>query len=121
MVISTGHPAAVRESFLEGVKAAFLVSQLNRLGQVLCAKCGKGFTSIEVAGLVLVIVAALTFDAREPAAAPATEPAVMAAAALLFFVYLGFEEIANMAEEVHNPSRDLPIALFISLAVTTGL
>ena len=26
-----------------------------------------------------------------------------------------------MAEGVRNPSRDLPIALFISLAITTGL
>ena len=45
----------------------------------------------------------------------------MGAAALLFFVYLGFEEIANLAEEVRNPGRDLPIALFVSLAITTGL
>lgn len=79
------------------------------------------FTSIEVVGLLLVIAAALKVDAPGPAAAAVTEPAVMAAAALLFFVYLGFEEIANMAEEVRNPGRDLPVALFISLAVTTGL
>ena len=79
------------------------------------------FTSIEVAGLVLVIVVALTLDARPAAAAAAGEPAVMAAAALLFFVYLGFEEIANLAEEVRNPARDLPMALFVSLAVTTAL
>jgi len=46
---------------------------------------------------------------------------VIAAAALLFFVYLGFEEIANLAEEVRNPGRDLPIALFVSLAITTAL
>jgi APA family basic amino acid/polyamine antiporter len=45
----------------------------------------------------------------------------MAAAALLFFVYLGFEEIANLAEEVRNPGHDLPTALFVSLAITTGL
>ena len=79
------------------------------------------FTSIEVLGLVLVIAAALTFEARAPAAAATADPAVMAAAALLFFVYLGFEEVANLAEEVRNPGRDLPIALFVSLAVTTGL
>ena len=78
------------------------------------------FTSIEVAGLVLVIVAALMFEARAPAPA-AAESSVMVAAALLFFVYLGFEEIANLAEEVRNPGRDLPIAIFVSLAVTTGL
>ena len=79
------------------------------------------FTSIEVAGLLLVVVAALMSDARMPVAVAAVESSVMAAAALLFFVYLGFEEIANLAEEVRNPGRDLPIALFVSLAVTTGL
>jgi amino acid transporter len=79
------------------------------------------FTSIEVAGLVLVIAVALMFETRPQPAAPVTPPAVMAGAALLFFVYLGFEEIANLAEEVRNPGRDLPIALFVSLAVTTGL
>ena len=51
----------------------------------------------------------------------AVEPAVMAAAALLFFVYLGFEEVANLAEEVGDPGRHIPLALFISLAVTTAL
>ena len=79
------------------------------------------FTAIEVAGLVLVIAVALMSDAQAPAVATATTSSVMAAAALLFFVYLGFEEIANLAEEVRNPGRDIPIALFISLALTTGL
>jgi APA family basic amino acid/polyamine antiporter len=45
----------------------------------------------------------------------------MAAAALLFFVYLGFEEIANLAEEVRNPARDIPMALFVSMGATTAL
>jgi amino acid transporter len=79
------------------------------------------FTSIEVVGLLMVIVAALISDAPMPAAPTIAESSVMAAAALLFFVYLGFEEIANLAEEVRNPGRDLPIALFVSLGITTGL
>jgi len=79
------------------------------------------FTAIEVAGLLLVITVALMSDARPPAVAMATTPSVMAAAALLFFVYLGFEEIANLAEEVRHPGRDIPIALFVSLAFTAGL
>jgi amino acid transporter len=79
------------------------------------------FTSIEVAGLILVIAAAFTFDARPQPSAPVAPSAVMAGAALLFFVYLGFEEVANLVEEVRNPGRDLPIALFVSLAVTTAL
>ena len=79
------------------------------------------FTSIELAGLALVVVVALVADARPVAATSVAEPAIMAGAALLFFVYLGFEHVANLSEEVRDPSRDLPLALFVSLAVTTVL
>ena len=58
---------------------------------------------------------------RKPSRRPLAEPAVLAAAALLFFVYLGFEQIANMSEEVRHPARDLPLALLVSLGVTTAL
>ena len=79
------------------------------------------FTLIEVAGLLMVVAAALWSDARLPSQPAGAEPAVLAAAALLFFVYLGFEEVANLAEEVRDPARDLPMALFVSLGVTTAL
>jgi amino acid transporter len=80
------------------------------------------FTSIEILGLVLVIVAAWTSDrSGSPPATLHAQPAVMAAAALLFFVYLGFEEVANLAEEVHRPARDLPLALLVSIGITTAL
>ena len=79
------------------------------------------FTLIEVAGLMMVVAAALWSDARLPSQPAGAEPAVLAAAALLFFVYLGFEEVANLAEEVRDPARDLPMALFVSLGVTTAL
>jgi basic amino acid/polyamine antiporter, APA family len=79
------------------------------------------FTLIEVAGLLMVVAAALLSDARLPSQPAGAEPAVLAASALLFFVYLGFEEVANLAEEVRDPARDLPMALFVSLGVTTAL
>jgi APA family basic amino acid/polyamine antiporter len=79
------------------------------------------FTCIEVAGLLLVIVAGLLYDGPVAPAPPAELPAIMAATALLFFVFLGFEEIANLAEEVRNPARNLPLALFVSVGVTTAL
>jgi len=79
------------------------------------------FTSIEVGGLLLVVAAGLAREGAPVAVPVEAPPAIMAAAALLFFVYLGFEEIANMVEEVHRPARDLPLALFASLAITTLL
>ncbi len=79
------------------------------------------FTSIEIGGLLLVIAAGSTQgDLIAPALAP-LNPGVMPAAAIIFFVYLGFEEIANMAEEVRHPARDLPLAIFASLGITTLL
>jgi amino acid transporter len=80
------------------------------------------FTAIEVGGLLLVIAAGLARESGPPPPPqPGAEPAVMAAAALLFFVYLGFEEVANLAEEVHRPARDIPLALLVSIAITTVL
>lgn len=79
------------------------------------------FTCIEVAGLALVIGAGLTRESFfDPVASPPT-PGILPAAAIIFFVYLGFEEIANLAEEVRIPARDIPRALFISLGLTTIL
>jgi basic amino acid/polyamine antiporter, APA family len=46
---------------------------------------------------------------------------VISGAALVFFSYLGFENIANLAEEAKKPERDLPRAIFLSLGFSTTL
>lgn len=46
---------------------------------------------------------------------------VVSAAALIFFAYLGFENLGSLGEEVRNPKRNLPLALIISLAISTVL
>jgi APA family basic amino acid/polyamine antiporter len=46
---------------------------------------------------------------------------VFAGAAIVFFAYIGFDAVANAAEEAHNPPRDLPIGILGSLAVCTVL
>lgn len=44
---------------------------------------------------------------------------VFSAAILVFFAYLGFEGIANMSEEVRSPKKTVPIAMIISIIITT--
>ena len=44
-----------------------------------------------------------------------------AAAALIFFAYIGFDAVSTSSEEVKRPSRDLPIAIIGSLAIATVL
>ncbi|MFG6444680.1 APC family permease [Microbacterium sp. P06] len=76
---------------------------------------------IEVSGLVIVIVLAALFlggGGGDPARifefAPDVPPVqgVFAASIIAFFSFLGFEAAANMAEEVKNPSKAYPRALF---------
>ena len=46
---------------------------------------------------------------------------VGAAAAIVFFAYIGFDAVSTAAEEAKNPQRDLPIGLIGSLLVCTLL
>ena len=48
---------------------------------------------------------------------PGHEVGVMAAAAIIFFAFYGFDAIATAAEEAKNPSRDLAIGILGSMAV----
>jgi basic amino acid/polyamine antiporter, APA family len=46
---------------------------------------------------------------------------IQAGAAVVFFAYIGFDAVSTVAEEVKNPSRDLPIGIIGSLIVCTIL
>lgn len=87
-------------------------------------------TLIEIGGLLLVIGAGLIFEpaviARLPEAVPSALDArlvagMMAASLLAVFAFIGFEGIVNIAEEVKEPARVLPRAIFITLVLTSAL
>jgi len=80
-----------------------------------------GATLIEMTGLIIIIaVAAIVFGSgngdpsRLTTFAEGVPPLTGAFAATItaFFSFLGFEAAANMAEEVKDPSRSYPRALF---------
>ncbi|MCX6466609.1 MAG: APC family permease [Pseudonocardiales bacterium] len=86
-------------------------------------------TVIEVSGLVLVIVvAAIVFGNGQGDPGRILTPSpdqpiltgAFAASVVAFFSFLGFEAAANMAEEVKNPTRSYPRALFGAIA-TAGV
>lgn len=79
-------------------------------------------TLIQVLGLAVIIGIGSTYlghvDLMEM---PAGLAGVLGGASLIFFAYLGFEGIANYAEEMKNPVRDLPRAILLAIALTTIL
>lgn len=87
-------------------------------------------TLIETGGLIAIIIAGFLFEpqvvTRAPEMLPATlDPEVWSgiggAALLAVFAFIGFEGIVNIAEEVKDPTRNLPRAIFITLALATVL
>ncbi len=79
--------------------------------------------AIKLAAVLFFLAAGVTYV--EPANwepyAPYGWPGIMAAAAVVFFAYIGFDAVSTTAEEAKNPQRDLPIGIIASLVVCTIL
>ncbi|KQT24950.1 MULTISPECIES: APC family permease [unclassified Bradyrhizobium] len=87
-------------------------------------------TVVEIGGLVLIVGAGLfqgdALVSRLPELlAPLSDKAAWTGIAqtslLAVFAFIGFEHLVNISEEMKNPSRTLPWALFITLGVTAFL
>ena len=87
-------------------------------------------TLIEVGGLVVVILAGMLFlpglFSRLPEMVPplqtaGTVEAILSTTLLGVFAFIGFESLANVAEEVKEPSRTIPRAIFLTLIIATLL
>jgi APA family basic amino acid/polyamine antiporter len=105
------------------------VGLLNARGIKESVRANLVMTVIETSGLVLVVVAvAVMFSGgggdlgRAVQFETGTNPviAVFGAALLAYYSFVGFETSANVIEEVRNPSRVYPRALFGALA-TAGI
>jgi APA family basic amino acid/polyamine antiporter len=87
-------------------------------------------TLIEIGGLVLLIATGATRGGQLIARLPEGLPSLSSGAALAgivgtallaVFAFIGFEGLANIAEEVRDPKRNLPRAIFLTLIISTIL
>ena len=83
---------------------------------------------VKIVALIVFVVVALpyfnpdNFDPFMPYGFPKSGPSgaevgVMAAAAIIFFAFYGFDAIATAAEETKNPARDLSIGIVGSMVL----
>ena len=84
-------------------------------------------TLVEVGGLVLIIIAGLGHGTDVVTRLPEIWPSsgdstawigIAGTALIAVFAFIGFEHLVNVAEEMKEPSRTLPRALFLTLGLT---
>ena len=81
------------------------------------------FTFLEVLGLIVVIAVGAKYLGKVDyfELPPGGFQGVLSAAGIIFFAFLGFEDIVNLGEETKNASSRLPIAIILSIAITSVL
>ena len=106
-----------------------IVACINAFGIAESVKMNAIFTTIEVGGLILIVVIGAVSIAdgsgdfsRNFEFSGDASPLFLslAGAALAFYALIGFEDSVNVAEEVKDPSKAYPFALFGGL-VAAGL
>ena len=121
-------PAAISRGYFAGgfinLPAVFIglaVTVLLLFGTRESARVNAVLVSIKIVALTLFIVLSLPvmkMENFEPFA-PLGFTGISAAAASIFFAYVGFDAVSTAAEETKNPQRNLPIGLIGSLVVCT--
>lgn len=134
-------PTALTASPIDGgivnLPAVILVAGIAAIlivGSKLAARLAGVFVAAKVAIILIVLGVGFFFlnSKNLSLQPPATTPdkwyyflgpigPVLAAGAIIFFAYIGFDSVSTTAEETKNPKRDLPIGILASLAICTLL
>jgi APA family basic amino acid/polyamine antiporter len=79
------------------------------------------FTIIEASGLILIIIIGFTISEPESVnyfESPTGFTGIIIAFVLIFFAFVGFEDMVNIAEEVRNPKKVIPRAIILSVMIS---
>lgn len=114
---------------LPAVAIIAVVTGLLLLGTRESATLNAVLVVIKIAALIAFVAIALpAFDKAHFTpfmpngfGAPFVQTGVMAAAAIIFFAFYGFDAISTAAEETKRPERDLAIGIVGSMVVCTAL
>lgn len=109
-------PIVVSAIFLLGI-----LSIINFFGIRESSWTNIVLTLVEAVGLAIIIYIGFTFATPEPVnyfESPTGLSGIVIAFILIFFAFIGFENVANVAEEVKKPSRTIPKAILLSISIT---
>lgn len=82
-----------------------------------CARVAIVLTTIEVLGLIFVIFMGIPYLGRVDLLemTPLGGSGILQASALIFFAFIGFEEIVKLSEEAHDPEINIPRGLILAI------
>ncbi len=91
------------------------------MGVARSAKMTVVLSGIQVTGLLCIIVIGIPHVGDVDLLEGAARGPVLGGAALVFFAFIGFDEVITLAEETKDPTRVVPRALLGALAISTVL
>jgi len=97
------------------------VSVVATLGIKHSARLTVALSAVQVGGLVLVVAIGVPHIGDVDLFASPGPAGVLGAAALVFFAFIGFDEVITLAEETRDPTRTVPRALLLALGLSTLL
>jgi len=100
-----------------------MLSFLNLWGIKQSATAEVAVTFVEIFGLIAIIFFGLKYmgHVNYLELPPIGFSGVLSATALIFFAYLGFEDIVRLSEETKNPKKTIPTALILAIVISTIL
>ena len=101
---------------LLGVEALIAAAGINRSTAVTVA-----LSLVQVGGLLLVVAIGIPHLGQASLWSGSDLDGVLGASALVFFAFIGFDEVITLAEETRDPTRVVPRALLMALGISTLL
>jgi len=83
------------------------------------ARLAVAFTLVEAAGLFFIIAIGIPYFGTVNYLEIPSLQGLFSAAALIFFAFIGFEEMVRLSEETRSPEKTMPKALLIAIVSTT--
>ncbi|MFM8442020.1 MAG: amino acid permease [Methylococcus sp.] len=120
MILANG-PYAGGLINLPAVVISLAVTSLLILGTRESATFNAALVAVKITALTVFIIIALPVLKTEnfQPFLPLGGSGAVAAAASIFFAYVGFDAVSTAAEETKNPQRNVPIGLIGSLSICT--
>lgn len=111
---------------LSAIVLIIVLSGLVLVGVSESAKVAGLFTFVEIAGLVLIVATGfmagrVSLDNTVILDKTVGLGGLMVGAFLAFYAFIGFEDIVSVAEEAKKPKKTLPLAIVLSLLISSIL